>query len=1069
LVTIPFAFRFTNNPAAGRAARLFLAAALAVALPLALRAQENILFDHLTVKEGLSQGSAICMFQDSRGFMWFGTQDGLNRFDGYEFKVYKHDPANPATVNDNFIISIGEDSSHTLWIGTVNQTILSRFDRATETFSHVPLDSVNLAGARISESHSSYTDPAGVQWKGSVGKGLRRTDPRNGKTTVFTHNAADPGSLLDDRVYSVLGDHTGTVWIATRAGLDRFDPKTERFVHYRHDDANPRSLSNNYVWPLLEDRKGNLWVGSYLGGLNRFDRASETFTRYVHDESNPRSLGGDQIYSLYQDSSGMIWVGLQDHGIDRFHPDLSHFTHILRDQTKKNSLADNNVLSLRVDHAGAVWIGTAVGLNRWDRRNGTFTLFKHDPANPRSIADDQVQTMLEDRSGTLWLGTLSSGLDRFDAASGTFTHYKNDPSDPASLSDNRVYALCEDRSGALWVGTYGTGLCRLDRKTGKFTRFLHADSIPASLGAAGAWALLEDQGGTLWVGTYGGGLNRYDPRTGTFTQFLHNDANLKSLSDDAVLSLFEDRSGKLWVGTMNGLNRFDADSFRVYSEKDGLVNATILGILEDDAGHLWMSTNKGVSRLDPRTGAVSNYNYSDGLQGNEFSQGAYAKDSRSGELFFGGANGFNLFRPEELRENPYVPPVVFSAFNRYNTDDEAGTPIAELGIDTKQEITLTYKDNVANFTFAALNFYNTFKNRYAYRLEGYSENWIQLGTDRKATFTNLDAGTYLLRVKGSNNDGRWNETGAALRLIVTPPWWRTTWAYSIYGVLLIGFLYSVRKVEIDRREQKAKIRESELHTKAVEAEKRALEAENERQTKELEDARRLQLSMLPSEVPTIPGYEIAVSMKTATEVGGDYYDFQLTPKGVLNIAFGDATGHGMQAGTIVTLMKGLFISDAGTLEIQKFFNHCSRAIKEIKLGRLYMALTLTRLNGNSVSLSSAGMPPAFLYRKRDGAIEEILLKAVPLGSMKNYPYPLYETTMGLGDTLLLLTDGLPEQKNRQEEMFDYARVVECFRSVADEAPEAIITRLMKEGDSWMNGAQQDDDITLMVVRKKELA
>ena len=549
---------------------------------------------------------------------------------------------------------------------------------------------------------------------------------------------------------------------------------------------------------------------------------------------------------------------------------------------------------------------------------------------------------------------------------------------------------------------------------------------------------------------------------------MHNDSNANSISDNIVLDIIEYPAGTLWISTTSGLNKFEPQngSFRQYHEKDGLANDVVFSVLDDDAGNLWMSTNKGISRFDTKQGTFRNYNYEDGLQGNEFNQNAYAKDERTGELFFGGANGFNVFHPAKIKDNPYVPPVVFSSFNRYNTDDAQGKPIEEPGIDTTPEISLTYKDNVANIKFAALNFYNTFKNQYAYRLEGFSDNWIQLGTDRRATFTNLDAGRYILRVRGSNNDGIWNDTGAALRLVVTPPWWKTTWAYGIYFVLLIGFLYSARRFEINQREQKALLRESELHSKAVEAEKRALQAENERQTKELEDARMLQLSMLPKEVPNLPDYEISVFMKTATEVGGDYYDFIVTPEGVLNIAFGDATGHGMQAGTIVTLMKGLFISDASKFDIQNYFNHCSRAIKEIKLGRLYMALTFARFNGKSVSLSSAGMPPAYLYRKSDGSIEEILLKAVPLGSMKNFPYSLYETSMEKGDTLLFLTDGLPEQKNAGGEMFDYAKVIDSFKSVAEGATENIITRLVEEGEDWMHGAVQDDDITLLVIRRK---
>ncbi|HCV44311.1 MAG TPA: hypothetical protein DGH68_12555, partial [Bacteroidetes bacterium] len=358
------------------------------------------------------------------------------------------------------------------------------------------------------------------------------------------------------------------------------------------------------------------------------------------------------------------------------------------------------------------------------------------------------------------------------------------------------------------------------------------------------------------------------------------------------------------------------------------------------------------------------------------------------------------------------------------------------------------------------------KNLYAYKLEGFNENWIQLGTERKATFTNLDAGEYMLHVKGSNNDGIWNDEGALLKLVVTPPWWKTNWSYSGYTVMILTFLYGLRRFEINRREQKTQVRESQLRAKAAEAEKRVLEVENERKTKELEGARELQLSMLPKDVPKLAHLDIAVFMKTATEVGGDYYDFSTEPDGTLNVAFGDATGHGMQAGTIVTLMKGFFTSDASRLDIQAFFNHCSKAIKEIKLGRLLMAFSLLKVKGNKVAMSTAGMPPIFLYRKASGAVEEIMLKGMPLGAMKNFPYTLHETELKSGDTILLLSDGLPEQKNVQGEMFDYGRVQKTFAEVGGNTPDDIIKHLVSSGDSWMNGVQQDDDITMLVIKQK---
>jgi ligand-binding sensor domain-containing protein/serine phosphatase RsbU (regulator of sigma subunit) len=1032
-------------------------------------ARQHLLFDHLTVKQGLSQGDVNCIFQDSKGFLWFGTQDGLNRYDGYEFKIYRNDPQNPSTISGNFIALIAEDSTGTLWFGIQGApAILNKFDRVTEKFLQVRSDSVNLANARVSANLSNFIDPAGVRWSGTLGQGLTRFDPRTGKTTTYRHDPANPSSLANDKIYSVLGDKSGNIWVGTLEGLDRLDEKSGAFTHFRHDDKDPNSLSDNYVWPILEDRDGVLWVGTFRGGLNRFDRVSGTFSHFRPHDLDPRSLGGDRIYSLYQDNSGTIWVGTGEHGVDHFNPSLTNFDLSVHDPATA-SIADNDISGMYVSRTGLVWIGTDKGLNCWDRKVGKYTLYQHDAKNPRSIGDNIAQSMLEDRTGTLWVGTVGNGLDRFDNATGTFTHFRNNPSDPTTLPDNRVYALCEDQSGDIWVGTYAGGLCRFDKKTGSFRIYRHSDSTPTSLAANGAWALLADREGQLWVGTFMGGLDRFNRETETFTHFAHSDTNPQSLSDNIVLTLFEDRKGAVWIGTSNGLNRFDkgTGTFRSYTEKDGLPNATIFGILEDRTGKLWMSTNKGLSRFDPDNGQFHNFDYSDGLQGNEFNQSAYAQDPNSGEMFFGGPNGFNMFQPEKVKLNSFIPPIVFTSFTRYNADDKAGKPIREIGVDAGRPITLSYKDNVVNFEFAALSFYNNFKNQYAYRLEGYNEGWIQLGTERRATFTNLDGGSYVLHVKGTNSDGIWNDEGTALAITVNPPWWKTRWAYGSYFSLFVVLMYFIRRVEINRREQKARIRESELTAKAALAEKRALEAENERKSKELNDARVLQLSMLPQSVPQIPGYAIAVFMKVATEVGGDYYDFNVSPEGDLNIAFGDATGHGMQAGTIVTLMKGLFISESSKFEIPAFFNRCSRAMKEIKLGRLFMALTLARFRGKSVSLSSAGMPPVYLYRKADGTIEEILLKAVPLGSMKNFPYSLYETELNTGDAMLFITDGLPEQKNSSSEMFDYARVIDCLKSTAEKAPGDVIDRLMSEGENWMSGAVQDDDITLLVIKKIE--
>jgi serine phosphatase RsbU (regulator of sigma subunit) len=524
----------------------------------------------------------------------------------------------------------------------------------------------------------------------------------------------------------------------------------------------------------------------------------------------------------------------------------------------------------------------------------------------------------------------------------------------------------------------------------------------------------------------------------------------------------------MWCGTTKGFGRFipGSGTFKNYSELDGLANNFVYGIVEDNDGKLWLSTNKGLSKFDPVKETFVNYYAEDGLQGDEFNQNAFAKDTRTGNILFGGPNGFNVFNPEKLRGNQFLPPIALTGFLRYNSDDQDGKPIVEKGISERDSVLLTYKDNIIAFDFAALSFYNNQKNQYKYLLEGINDNWIQLGNNHTITFTNLSPGEYRLRVIGSNNDGIWNPEGASLYISVSPPWWKTKIAYSMYAILCVSVLLGIRKFETDRREQKVKIRETELRMKATEAEKRVIQIENDRKTKELEEARQLQLSMLPKVLPVLPGLEIAAFMRTATEVGGDYYDFIVQDDGVLNVAFGDATGHGLQAGTMVTLMKGFFTSDAARLGQQEFMNHCTQMIKEIKLGRILMSFSFIRVHDGAMSITSAGMPPVYHCNGRTNETEEIVIKGMPLGAKKNFPYALVEKKLCSGDTILLLSDGLPEQMNNKEEMFDYSRVKNLFSTLASEEPNTIIKKLVEAGDVWMNGRIQDDDITLVVIKVK---
>jgi len=1028
-------------------------------------AQVDIIFNHLTIDDGLSQSSVTCILQDKNGFMWFGTQDGLNRYDGYNFKIFKNIPGDSSSLTNNFIFSIIENQPGILYIETQGGDF-HQYNPRSESFQITNKDQIDFEKAKVSTVGALLYESNGVKWIGglSKGTGLERIDTKSGKSKVFKHNPANPSSLSDDKVYSVFRDRAGNLWVGTFNGLDRLDELTGKFIHYRNNPNDPTSLSDNWVWPIFEDSRGYLWVGTVRGGLCVFDPASNSFYNYKNDSSDPTSINDNFVFSIYEDRGGVIWVGTNLNGINYFNLLTQAFEHFNHDPKNKNSLSDDVVFSMLADRHGNYWIGTqSGGLNKFNYDKKTFTNYLQ---SPNGLLSNSIQSLLEDKSGTIWIGTYSSGLNAFNPETGVFSRYTNNPSDPNSLSDNRIYSLVEDKKGNIWIGTYGGGLNKLDRSTGKFFRYQFNENDSASISSNATWSLALDDDGNLWIGTFGGGVNVLNLQNHTFSYFKNNPDDSTSIADDNIIRIFKDSKGNMWIGTTKGLCKYsnETNSFKNYNEENGLANNFVYGILEGINGNLWISTNNGLSKFNPGRESFKNYYAQDGLQGNEFNQNAFAKDYKTGRLLFGGPNGFNVFNPDKVRGNMFVPPVVYTNYIRYNSDDEEGKPIFEKGISVRDSILVTYKDNIVTFQFAALSYYNSSDNQYRYKLEGFNENWIQLGNNHSVTFTNLSPGDYKLIVTGSNNDELWNDRGKYLFIEVTPPWWRTNIAYAIYIITFFSFLYGIRKVEINRREQKTKLRENELRLKATEAEKRAIQIENDRKTKELEEARALQLSMLPKELPKLPNLQIAAFMRTATEVGGDYYDFIVQENGALNIAFGDATGHGLQAGTMVTLMKGFFTSDSSKLGLKEFMTHCSRVIKDIKLGRILMSFSYLKIENNKLQITSAGMPPIYYHNKETDQVEEIIIQGMPLGAMRNASYNVIEKEIKSGDTILLLTDGLPEQMNGNEEMFDYSRVKTSFNDAINNKPDEIIDKLVNAGDEWMNGRVQDDDITFVVIR-----
>ncbi len=821
----------------------------------------SLRFNRLTMDDGLSNNKITSIIQDNTGFLWIATRDGLNRFDGYSFKVFRPDPGDPNSISSHVIYDLHQDKQGIIWIATYDG--LSRFDPDTEQFEHYrhnDNDPNSLSENKVMVIHE---DRQGMLWLGTRGGGLDRFDPKTRSFRHYQHNDKDPHSLSGDDIRTIIEDDKGILWIGTSdAGLNRFDQQTGCFKHYRHDENDPDSLSQNsisklyqdqlgiiwigtydkglsrfnpqtghfkhfryapndpykletnFVMSILEDQSGVLRVGTFGGGLNRFEPQTNRFYSDRYDQDNPYSLSNNIVTEIYQDRQGVLWVGT-DNGLNRFDPQTSLFNHYQHDNNDPNSLGSNDVRTIYESSQGELWVGTYGGLNRFNPQTNHFHTYQHHPDNSQSLSTNHVQTLIEDRYGILWVGTFAQGLNRFDPTTGRFQQYQHDENNVDSLSHTIVSTLLEDKQGTLWVGTLG-GINRFVPSRQKFIRFQHELTNPNSLAHNYVSVLYQDRQGIFWIGLRDEGLNRFDYSTQQFVHYRHDSTNPYSLSNNSVTAIYEDQQGFLWIGTQGGgLNKFDRSQQRFihYRKSDGLANDVVQGILEDEQNNLWISTNEGISKFNPKTKIFKNYTAEDGLQGNQFNQGAFFKN-KSGELFFGGNNGFNRFLPEQIIDSRSPPDLAFTDFLIFNQSVPivsankipAPDPTTKQNIPTiknamvlsraihaTKKLTLTHDQSLFSFEFAALHFASPSKNQYAYKLEGWDENWIFTShKNRIATYTNILPGEYTLRVKAANKDNVWNEKGINMVIIILPPWWLTLEMKLLYGVLsiiLLAFIF----------------------------------------------------------------------------------------------------------------------------------------------------------------------------------------------------------------------------------------------------------------------------------------
>ena len=810
-----------------------------------LRAQNRQLhFEHIGTAEGLSELNANCIMQDSKGFIWIGTNDGLNRYDGYRFKIFRNNVNDATSVSDSFISDIAEDSKGFIWVATMGGG-LNKFDRKTNRFycyrhndkdrnsissdfvskiiveksgkiwAGTRKDGLNLLDpqtgkfvhylndqnnpASISENDIStmYRDSDDNIWIGTVNTGLSRFNQKTHDFTNFRHNAKDNTSISGNRVTAIFEDSGHHLWAGTQgAGLNLFDDVSGRFSHYLHQDKNSNSLAQNSIQNIGEDDSKNIWIGTENGGLSVYNLKTDRFSNYFHDEIDNTSLNGNSVDCFFKDKNGNMWVSVFAGGINLYKKSKNDFDHY-KHNSSANSLSNDFVLCMAEDEANNVWIGTdGGGLNIFNPQTGDFKAYKHIEGDKASIAGNYVVDAKEDNKQNLWIGTWGNGASVLNLKTRKFSTFVHNPYDTASLSGNNVYAVTVTNDNEIWLGTLGDGLNLYRPKTNNFVHYRNDAHNPGSLATDRINALLGDRKGNLWVGTDDEGLDLFDAKTNSFIHFKHQEGK-NSISNNTILDLYDDDRGNIWICTMNGLNVFDPKTkhFTIFKTVNGLPNNNVNSILQDDKGLFWIGTNSGISRYNRQTGVFKNFTTENGLQADAFKLHSALK-SRTGRLYFGGINGFNSFIPNQIVAQPYNPAVVLTDFQLFNKTVEVAknaddpSPLKQ-DISVTKSITLSHNQSAMSFEFASLDYLLGNKKNYAYILEGFDKNWVFAGNKNTAVYTNIPPGHYTFRVACENWEGKWSTQMLRLKLTIVPPFWETWWFNTLAVLLVAGGILAI--------------------------------------------------------------------------------------------------------------------------------------------------------------------------------------------------------------------------------------------------------------------------------------
>ncbi|GGH06527.1 hybrid sensor histidine kinase/response regulator transcription factor [Pedobacter zeae] len=788
------------------------------------------------MENGLSQNSVMAIAQDKNQFVWMGTRHGLNRYDGYRFKIYNSSSDSPSSISDNVITSLLSDSKGRLWIGTENG--LNIYNEKTDRFLRInkkssaksfSCDSVeclyedqqkniwigtynglNLVlnaekqlfkkflfdrtehRTGVNIIFSIFKDDQQNLWVGTF-NGLVRIYQEKGKYRfeIFRHKANDPKSISSNAVKSIVIDNQKRLWLGTYNGLNLFDYKHKTFTRYQTSVTDPNSIVNNDIRKLMCDRAGNIWIGTQEG-LSILDPNKLKFSNYRYDPEQNSGLSQNSIHSIFQDLNGSMYVGTFYKGVNVVYPSATPFT-VYRNSKKQQGLSSNIVSAMAEDKLHNLWIGTeGGGLNYINRSTHTFTYYKSEPSNPNGLNSNLIKTLCLDKNDQLLVGTHRGGLYVFNPAAHTFRKITNVKDVKNTPGGAEVIAITEDSNGTVWVGSRD-GLSTLSKTNGVYASSTVKSVLEKNLRNKYIQVIFEDQAKNLWIGTRAG-LYEYNPAAKRITAYYQDKTNTKGLKSEYINCIMQLKNGNICIGTaLGGLSIFDKQSkrFKNYNEEDGLPNSNVFGIIEDEEKNLWISTDKGLSKLVTSTGKFINYTKSDGLAGNNFNIGSFLKDSH-GELFFGGYDGLTAFYPKQIDINKNVSPITFTGLKLFNQPVEVNGGNAILKEDIKDIHQITFKHDENDFTidFALLNYIKPEKNSYSYILKGHSKDWVKTDIP-SASYADLPSGDYTFIVKGNNNDGNPSDKAASLKITILPPFWATWWAYFIYLAFFSGLLFLI--------------------------------------------------------------------------------------------------------------------------------------------------------------------------------------------------------------------------------------------------------------------------------------